>query len=135
MLNDYMKRWVAELELPPSLAESRGSVFQIPMDEETIVEVKELAPGLSFYCKVSPCPEKGREQFYMHMLYGNLLGQGTDGAALGLTEEGNYLTLSYVMGYPVEYAEFKDIVEDFFNAVDFWREEARLHKAGKLFPS
>jgi hypothetical protein len=135
MINEYMEKWVKEFDLPPTIAEDRGGVYTIPMDEETMIEIKDLPPGISIFCKIAQAPEKGKEEFFVHMLHGNLLGQGTDGAALGLTEEGNYLTLSYDMEYSLEYNEFKDIIEDVFNVVDFWREEARLHKSGKLFPT
>lgn len=135
MLKEYMIKWVDELGLPKEIATLRGTGYSIPMDEETTIELKEMGQGFSLFCKIVAVPEKGKEEFYIHMLHGNLLGQATEGASLGLTEEGNYLTLSYDIDYPVDYNQFKDIVEDFFNVVDFWREEARLHKAGKLFPS
>ena len=58
------------------------------------------------------------------MLHGNLFGIGTRGAVLGASIDGNLLTLSKEVEYTPDYKEFKDLVEDFINMVDYWREEA-----------
>ncbi len=135
MINEFMEKFVMENELPKSLSEETSGSYRLPMDEETTIEVSDVPPGFRLHCLVASIPEKDRETLFVHVLHGNLLGQGTEGAVLGMTEEGNYLTLSYDFEYPVSYNEFKEIIEEFFNVVDFWREEARLHKAGKLSTS
>lgn len=61
-------------------------------------------------------------------MLGNLFGQGTHKAVLGLTEDGNMLTLFKVVEYNIDYKQFRDALEDFINSVDFWREEALNHK-------
>jgi hypothetical protein len=52
----------------------------------------------------------------------NLLGKATANAALGLTNDEKYLTLSTLMPYEVSYKELKEILEEFVNLVIIWRE-------------
>jgi hypothetical protein len=53
----------------------------------------------------------------------NLLGKETNGNVLGLNEEGDILILTRDVDYDVDYKSFNYILEDFFNQVDFWRQE------------
>ncbi len=57
----------------------------------------------------------------------NLFGIGTRGAAIGLNEDGNVLTLSLELDYNSSYQEFKEKLEDFISVMDFWRKEALEH--------
>ncbi|MDB2613769.1 type III secretion system chaperone [Chlamydiales bacterium] len=125
---------VTELDLPKSISKDRGGKYTIPLDEETVIELMDTPPGFSLYSLVVENPQKELETFYQYVLQANLFGEGTSGAILGLTEEGNHLTLTQDIDYAPTYNEFEEIVEEFFNSVEFWREETLLHKRGKLFP-
>lgn len=132
MINEFMEQLVKDLELPESIAVERAGVYSLPMDEETSIEVKDNPPGYTLFSSVAPIPPQEKEGLFCHALFGNLLGQGTEGAVLGLTEDGKQLTLTLNFEYPTTYKDFKENLEEFINVVDFWREEVRLHKAGKL---
>ena len=58
----------------------------------------------------------------------NFLGQGTGDATIGLDENENFLTLSLVLPYDMNYKMFKDALEDFVNYLDYWKEELIRHK-------
>lgn len=70
-------------------------------------------------------PPRGKEEeLYTQMLLANLFGQGTYGAVISLDDDARHIELSRTIDYDVNFKDFKDILEDFINAVDFWREEA-----------
>jgi hypothetical protein len=60
------------------------------------------------------------------MMTGNLFGKETLGATLGLTSDGQLMTLSRVVNNRVDYPEFKAILEDFYHVINCWREQAGL---------
>ena len=131
MVNNYMRKFAQELDLPPEIAQDVGGKYMLPMDEETMVDLLDVPPGFALRAKVCSVPERNLEPYFEHVLHGNLLGQGTAGGVLGLTDDAKSLTLSLDIDYAVSYNEFKDIVEAFFNTVDYWREETRNMQAGK----
>ncbi len=57
----------------------------------------------------------------------NLFGRGTRKNIIGLTEDGNMLTLSGDLRYNSPYREFKEKLEDFVSIIDYWRNEAVSH--------
>ena len=64
----------------------------------------------------------------MYLMKANLLGQGTGGATLAMDENENFLTLSLVLPYDMNYKTFKDALEDFANYLDFWKAELIRHQ-------
>ena len=131
MINTFMEQLAKELELPPEVAQDVGGKYALPMDDESIINLSDVPPGFSITANVCQVPERDLETYYQHVLHGNLLGQGTSDAILGLSEDGKNLTLSMDIDYSVSYIEFKETVEEFLNTLDFWREETRAIKAGK----
>lgn len=131
MINEYMVKLAQELELPVEVAQDVGGKYRLPMDEETVVNLLDVPPGFSLQANVCKVPDKNLEVFYEHVLHGNLLGQGTFGAVLGLTDDGKYLTLSLDIDYPIPYNTFKETIEEFLNTVDYWRDETLAVQAGK----
>lgn len=125
MLDYYVQTLTKDLELEGSLATQVPGVFQFPLDEDLRIEMSEKPPGFRLFCTLCPVPKGKEEELYSRCLLGNLFGQGTKGAILGLNEDGSQLTLAQDVDYHAEYKEFKDILEDFINSVDYWREEAQ----------
>jgi len=72
------------------------------------------------------------EEWYTHLLSSSTFGKATSGAILGLTEDGKQLTLTFPFEYPFAYKEFRDHLEEFFNTIDYWKEERDLFQKGKL---
>ena len=54
----------------------------------------------------------------------NLFGRLTRHCALGLTPDGNRLTLSHVIDYNIDYKGFSEVLQDFYNMALFWKEQA-----------
>lgn len=128
-LGQLMQNFSRELEIDPPFAPSDGGAYVVPLDTTTSFTIRELNPGIEFHCVLAPCPKKNLEQLYTKLLAGNFFGHATGDAALGLSDDGNALTLSRVLEYNVDYELFKEVLDDFINAVDFWQQEAKEDQA------
>lgn len=124
MLDPFIQQLVKELEIEGSLATQMPGVFRFPLEEDLTVIISDTPPGFTLTCNVAATPKVKEEEFYTRCLMGNLFGQGTKGAVLGLSEDGEWLTLSQNVNTHADYREFRDILEDFINSVDYWRSEA-----------
>lgn len=129
-LEPFIKQLMQEFELEGSLATQVPGNYALPLEPDVSVQISETPEGFTLFSTLCPCPKERQEEFFTQMLLGNLFGQGTEGAVLGLDEEGKHLTLSRVITEQVEYPLFMDILEDFMNSVDFWRTEAADHIKG-----
>lgn len=123
MLADIMKEFAAEMESPKIATALPNGSYLIPLEENLSLNIIPLANGYFMTSQIGPLPPKNREAFFSRALLGNLFGQGTRGAVIGINEEETHLTLSKVIEYNVDYKGFKDSVEDFINVIDYWREE------------
>jgi len=128
ILDNYIDQLIKEIELEGSLATQVPGVFAFPLEENLSITITNRPPGFSLSCNLCAMPTKDLEVFLTRVMLGNLFGQGTKGAVLGISEDGNYLTLTQVIDYNAEYKEFRDILEDFMNAVDVWRSEVEKYK-------
>lgn len=127
-LETLMKELAQEMELDESLAKASAGTFTIPLEEDLKIKLNTISEGFLLTSQIIACPTTNREAFFTRMLLANLFGQGTRGSVLGTSEEGNLLTLSRIVDYNVDYKSFREIIEDFINTVDFWREEVLNHK-------
>lgn len=128
MIENYMQQLQKDLELPKEFDSQMQGVYTMPLEEDLSIVITSLPFGFSFTCKVAPCPKEKEDAFYARMLLANLFGQGTKGAILGLDEDGKMLTVVKTVEYNVDYKDFRDMLEDFINVVDFWRDEVKTHK-------
>jgi hypothetical protein len=129
MLETLIPKLIKDLDLKNTdLKTASPGIYSIPLDENLSVTASEIASGIQFKCALAPMPQAREEIFTTHAMTGNLFGQGTRGSIIGLTLDGKTLTLTRVIDYNIDYKEFKELLEDFINTVDFWRSEALNHK-------
>lgn len=126
MLEKFMPQLIKDFELEDTnLASGVPGVYSIPLEEDLSVVLSAIPDGFIIKCNVASVPSTQEEKFYTRAMLGNLFGQGTRGnAIIGLTPDGSKVTLSLVIDRPIDYKEFRELLEDFLNAVDFWRDEA-----------
>jgi hypothetical protein len=128
MLEKLLPRFLQELKVERNLSSGVPGAYILPLGDVHI-NMTEIPPsGFIMKCSLAPYPKVNEGDFSSNAMLANLFGQGTRGAILGLTPEGNTLTLTRIIDYQVDYKEFKEILEDFISAVDFWRDEALNHK-------
>ncbi len=123
MVEKYMQEFAREMGLPFDRLKLGPSDYVLPLEENLAVKITALPVGFSFSCETIPCPKEGQEALFTKLLYGNLFGRATHGAAIGLNSEGNLLTLSKSVEYTADYKQFKELLQDFMNVIDFWRQE------------
>jgi hypothetical protein len=128
MLENYIAQLVKELELEGPLPNQVPGIYTFPLEENLNVLISNHPPGFALSCNIAPLPGRPTEEFLTRLMLGNLFGQGTKGAVLGINEDGSLLTLTQTIDYNVEYKEFRDILEDFTNSVDLWSEETQKYK-------
>lgn len=126
-LDVLMHNLAKELEIPEGDVKTTISgVYKIPLDPNFNVTVSSADQVILIQCPVAPYPKNHQreEAFLTEIMVANLLGQGTHGSVLGLTPNGDALTLTREIPNFVEYKFFINILEDFFNVADFWHSKA-----------
>lgn len=127
-MQELSKEW----ELDKPLPQETPGVYKIPLDEGVSFSITSLIDGnktgLVLTSNLAAIPKGEEERLYTHALLGNLFGQGTKQSLLGLNESGSLLTLSRYIDYDISFQEFREIIEDFINTMDFWREEILMHQ-------
>ena len=99
-----------------------GGAYQLKIEPESFLTLSMTPDGYSLYYPIASLPKnRSNESFFTEMLSGNLFGQGTGGAVLGLTADGEIYTLTQEIDDMVDYQHFRAILEDFLNVADFWR--------------
>ncbi|MBA3237906.1 MAG: type III secretion system chaperone [Parachlamydiaceae bacterium] len=125
MLDTFIRQLSKELEFDTPLEASSPGVYEYPLDEELSITISAIQPqGFSLTSLIGPYPKDKEDEFLNLMMTGNLFGKETLGATLGLTYDGQLMTLSRVVSTRVDYREFKAILEDFYHVISCWREQA-----------
>lgn len=106
------------------IQEEAPGVYSLPIAEEMTIKMSSQEEGVSFYCILCDCPKVNTDVFFTDVMDGNLYGSITRNNVLGLTEDGNQLTLSRTIDYNIDYKGFNEILQDFYNVALFWREHA-----------
>ena len=123
-VEDMIETLGKELELKDPIPEETDGVWVLYMDETTPVTISRLDDGFAFQAEICPLPTNcDEEAFLTHCLSGNLFAQGTGGAILGIDSRGEKLVLVREI-HQLDYQLFFEGIEDFFNAIDFWRAES-----------
>lgn len=124
MLEEFVEKLSRDMELEEPIKAKIPNIYAIPLEEGFTVTLTSVSPDqLKLNCTIGSCPTVEREAFFTQLLLANLFGQGTHDAILGMDIDANELTLTQNIDYHIEYKEFRDIIEDFLNIADFWRQE------------
>lgn len=126
MLDTFMRRFSKEVEADPPMEPSLPGVYEYLIEEDLAIIIKLNPQGITFSSVLGPYPKNREDEFFAAMMTGNLFGKETFGATLGLEADGQRVVLSRVIESRIDYREFKEILEDFYHIVGFWRKEAGL---------
>jgi hypothetical protein len=124
MLERFVEQLSEELELGEPLPSRGTGVYLLPLENDVSIEMGTSPSGFVLQCSFGPVPKQKCEEAYALFLEANLFGKGTYRAVLGINAAGDKITLSRCIDPQCNYRSFRDEVEDFVNAVDFWRQEA-----------
>lgn len=104
------------------VGESAGK-WTVKLSDKEEVTIWEIPSGIHLHAIIGSLPSGNREDLFIHFMQANFLGQGTGESVIGLDPEENFLTLSLSIVYEMNYRIFKDKLEEFFNYLNYWREE------------
>jgi Tir chaperone protein (CesT) family len=128
MLEKLIHQLGRELFMEDLITATEDHHYLIPFDNDIEVEAIDLGKTYLLKGVIGAYPQQNTESFLLKTMEANLFGMGTRGAAIGLHEEGNLLTLSLEVDYNRSFKEFKEKLEDFISVIDFWRKEALKHE-------
>ncbi len=128
MLESLLKTLSEELELDQIPHKEENNTYQLALNPQMTVRMQELDPGVAFLGTIGTCPVEKREALFTFLMKANFLGQGTGKGTIALDENENFLTLSSVIPYDMNYKAFKDALEEFTNYLDYWKEALILYK-------
>lgn len=124
MLDRFMQDLQIEMELDHPFPSEVPGVWSIPLGDELDVIVSKLEDkGFTLRSSIGTLPENKKETFIELMMVSNFMGRGTEEGALGIEEDEQTVVLVRTVEKDTDYQEFKDILEDFLNAVEAWHEE------------
>src|ERR1700722_14713200 len=128
MLEQLIHTLAEELEFEEIPKKEEGNSYQVLLNPQLSIRMQELDQGISFWARIDACPAAKREDLFILLMKANFLGQGTGGSTIALEENENFLTLSSIFPYDMNYKMFKEALEDFANYLDYWKEELVRHK-------
>ena len=107
---------------PPPRVPFGVKAVSFRLNSAMLFEFRPLEPtGILVQAVIGPCPEKKREERFMHCMHANFLAQGTGGAAIGLDHNEQTLSLSLKLRHELTYTSFKEHLEVFANYLEYWR--------------
>ncbi len=127
MLDSLVDQLGQDLQMKDLIITTNEGIYTLPFEENIEVRAIQTEHGYLFKGMIGPCPQTNKEAFINKAMEANLFGRGTRNNSIGLTEDGNMLTLSGELDYNSTYREFKEKLEDFVSILDFWRKEALTH--------
>jgi hypothetical protein len=126
MLKPYIEKIAEGLGITVTNDEARPNWSRLSFDGMDIDITENQYPqpeGWEVSTTFGTVPSENREALFVKMLLGNLFGQGTRGAVLGLDEEAKKLILRMHGPLPRDYQQLHDTIEDFANVVEMWNNE------------
>ena len=125
-LYDYIEKLWDDFGVEAALPHESAREYVVPVEDGITVAVHDVkGRGYYLYADICELPDGDKEAFFTHAMSGNLFGQGTDGAVIGLDPDETTLVISRLMSYSITYQQFLDAFEDFCNMVTIWRDEAQ----------
>jgi hypothetical protein len=127
MIEAFVQQLTIELGILHSIETDSIDTYLLPVDDNISIEIYGFPGGFSLKATMEKIPEHHCEDFFLEVLSSNLFGQGTGGGILGINEN-EALIITITITTDINYQEFRDLVEDFANYVDFWQSELALMK-------
>lgn len=124
MLQDYVQQLTKELDMEELMLSPEPGTYIVPFSDNLDIQIKNQNQTLQFKMILGNLPEKNSELFLKRAMEANLFGRGTRHCALGITTDGQLLTLSAEIPEQISYKEFKEKLEDLISVADYWRSEA-----------
>jgi hypothetical protein len=123
LIDDYARQLSLELEMEELFIRNEQGNYSLYFDPGITVELEPLGKGFALRAVVGKVPPSHQEEFFVKLMLANLLGQGTGGAVLNLSLDGQLVFLTREVPYETVYVAFKDELETFLNFTEYWKRE------------
>jgi len=127
MIEKWIHNLFNEIGLVDVPRQSGDGVYNIELFNNIKLIVKGLEIGYYIQSMIAEVPKERVESLYILIMEANFLGQGTGRAAIGMSSDENFFTLSLFINYEMNYQEFKEKIEEFINYLEFWRMQIKKH--------
>lgn len=131
MLKSVLEDFCQSLSIKMPLENAADSSYTLVLNQEMSFVFKNVSPGFCIEAKVGDAPEGTHEDFYIHLMKANYLGQGTGGCTLALTPDTKFVMLVLNLKQDVNAEELKNHLELFANYLDYWRHQLNKYKTTK----
>ncbi|MES2199653.1 MAG: type III secretion system chaperone [Chlamydiota bacterium] len=125
MIEQHITHLMEDLGLPPITSKDSKGYFQIPLQGDLKISLKDLSPGFELVSSLGPILNQNKEELLTYLMKANFLGQGTGEQIIGMNLDEKFLTLSRSITYEINYPKFKEILEDFTNYLIYWTGEVK----------
>lgn len=133
MLEHLLTKFSEELSLPLHLKKDKEEYFSLPLNKDMTFYLKELKPGFSCKATIVDTTEGLKEELYILLLKANYLGQGTAGSYIGMDEKEKHFLLFQSCRKDVNLRQFKEVLEEFANYLEYWRNKIQMFKKSKAY--
>ncbi len=124
-LKAVMQKYGEELGIPTGIPSNGEGVYELPITDELTILARKTEAGSELFCNLGPFPMDREKEFLHELMTANLLGISTRGATLGLSAEGQQITLSQEWPEDLSYPYFLEGFEDFCDIAETWHNSAK----------
>lgn len=128
-VEQYLIRLSNDLKLPNFYSIITQGQYRLQLPEIEPIEIFETRENIMMTAPVAELLDGlDEEKLFSYLMYANFLGQGTARSSLSLHPNDKTLILSNYTYVDIDYSYFKDLIEEFFNYVDYMK----THLATKI---
>lgn len=125
MFYDNLIKFLKELNVE-GISSISKDIPSISFDAEGVsITLTDESPGMEISATLGELQTEEMGEVFSLLLQGNLLSITTKKPCIGLDETGAKVVLSSSIPTVRSYREFRDGIEDFVNAVAFWKSELK----------
>jgi len=126
MIDALLAQLAKEFKLDKTqMHKDNSGSYRLSFGGDYSVSVQEIPEGIVLKSEMAPLPKFPKEEpFIEHALHAQLFGHGTHDCILGISADEGVATCTRIIDPSCNYKDFKLLVEDFFNDVDYWRDAA-----------
>ena len=119
-LEQYLKRLSSDLRFPELYSVVAPKQFKLHIPDIEPIEIFETDEAIQFITNVGKLIDGlDEEKVYSYLMQANYLGQGTGKSAIGIHPNDKFITLSYLLLFDLDYAYFKERIEEMVNYIDY----------------
>ena len=123
----YLDKLASDIQVTKVYEKKEKNLFFLPFGERNI-SIHSKKNQLIINAEMGTLPDEEVEPFCQYLLFANYLGQGTGNCSIGLRPDKQTITLTRTVDKEVDYLTFKEVIEEFVNYLDYWKDHIEEKK-------